>query len=182
MLKIWKYIQLLLQQFSLSVLQVFASRHNAHMFRYCPSKLNDNPLLTHRTTLSPSFSSQSSEDVFMLFSTDCVSGQEATWFLYCFAWMIADYRPLWMWGFVPCFGPSVLQLSSHSQTRRRWWWLSLPIALCQLGNQPLRSCISLLLLDSTEPRLHRVINSMNLACRKEMSWNCIIPVKTPGYP
>ena len=71
---------------------------------------------------------------------------------------------------------------SHSQTSRRWWWLSLPIALCQLGNQPLRSCISLLLLDSAAPRLRTAINSMNLACRKEMSRNRTIPVKTPGYP
>lgn len=111
-LKICKYIRFLLQQlYSFSVLLIFALRHNAHMFRYCPNTPDDNPLFTYRTTLSPSFFFQSSEDVFMLFSTDCVSGQEETWFHYCFAWMIADYRPLWMRGFLPRFGPSVLQLS-----------------------------------------------------------------------
>lgn len=44
---------------------------------------------------------KSLEDVFMLYSIDCVLGQETTWFHYCFAWMIADYRPPWMRGFWP---------------------------------------------------------------------------------
>lgn len=39
-----------------------------------------------------------------------VLGQEATWFCYCFAWMIAEYRPLWMWGFLPCIGSRVLEV------------------------------------------------------------------------
>lgn len=54
-----------------------------------------------------------SEDVFMSFLTDCVLRQEATWVCYCFAWVISDYCPLWMWVLVPCFGPSELQLLPH---------------------------------------------------------------------
>lgn len=70
--------------------------------------------------------------------------------------------------------------TSHSQTSRRWWWLSLPTALCQLGNRPPRSCISLVPLD----RLSRVCVQwlIQWIWRAEMSQNCIIPVKTPGYP
>lgn len=76
-----------------SVLLISALRHSTHTFRYCPNTLDESPLFTHRTILSPSFPSQSSEDISMLFSTECVSGQEATGFHQCFAWKAVDLPP-----------------------------------------------------------------------------------------
>lgn len=120
---------------------------------------------------------QYSEDIFILSSTDCVSRQEATWVCYCFAWMISDYCPLWMWGLVPCFGPSELQLSPHIPQPNQ-----LKMVMAITPHCPLPAW-----KPATE-KLH-LITGPDSACRvcvqwliqwiwhAEMSLNCIIPAK-----
>lgn len=72
-----------------------------------------------------------------------------------------------------CLSLSMLQLPPHvpqleqqkMEKAGEGCQSSLLIALCCLGSWPLRSCISLLPLDSAEPHSRMMINSMNLARR-----------------
>lgn len=175
------YIFFLPQLYASSVLLISALKHSAHMFRYCPITLDDSPLFTQRTILSPSFLPSLQK---MFTQQTASQGKKQQGFISALLGrvLITTHCGCGGLGHVWARGCSSSGPMSSSQTSRRWWWLSLPTALCQLGNHPLRSCISLLLLDSAGPHSPTVINSVNLACRKEISQYCIIPAKTPGYP